>query len=255
MITIKSQHEIDIMRKAGEITAIVLEKLKETIAPGITTLELDRITEEIIKKYGATPSFKGYRSSLGAPDYPASICASVNDEVVHGIPGLRMLKGGDIISIDIGVYYNGYHADAARTFPVGNISGNAERLIKVTRESFYKGIEFAVRGKRIIDISTAIQNYVERHGYSVIRDYVGHGIGREMHEAPQVPNYRTRERGPRLEQGMTLAIEPMVNEGGYRVKLLDNKWTVVTEDGSLSAHYENTILITGNEPLILTKIS
>lgn len=252
MIIIKSKHEIDIMRKAGEITAIVLGKLEELISPGITTLELDRIAEETIKKNGGTPSFKGYKSSIGAPDYPTSICASVNDEVVHGIPGLRMLKDGDIISIDVGVCYNGYHADAARTFPVGSISENAARLIKITRESFYKGIEFAVEGNRINDISTAIQKYVEQHGYSVIRDYVGHGIGKEMHEAPQIPNYRTKERGPRLEQGITLAIEPMVNEGSYHVKLLDNKWTVVTKDGKLSAHYENTILVTENKPLILT---
>ncbi len=255
MITIKSENEIDIMRKAGEITAIALEKLKEVIAPGVTTLDLDRITEELIKKYGAKPSFKGYKSVLGAKDYPASICASVNDEVVHGIPGLRTLKDGDIISIDIGVYFNGYHADAARTFSVGNISENAKRLIEVTKQSFYEGIKNAVNGNRIIKISTAIQDYVESHGYSVIRDYVGHGIGREMHEAPQIPNYRTKERGPRLEQGMTIAVEPMVNEGSYRIRTLDNKWTVVTADGGLSAHYENTILITESEPLILTTIN
>ena len=255
MITIKSKNEIDIMRKAGEITAIALEKLKEAVAPGVTTLDLNRITEELIGKYGAKPSFKGYKSVLGAEDYPASICASINDEVVHGIPGLRMLKDGDIISIDIGVCYNGYHADAARTFSVGNIPENAEKLIKVTRESFYEGIKNAVKGNRIINISAAIQNYVERHRFNVVRDYIGHGIGREMHEAPQVPNYRTRERGPRLEQGMTIAVEPMVNEGSYHIRILDNNWTVVTEDGSLSAHYENTILITESTPLILTKIS
>ncbi|HHY24166.1 MAG TPA: type I methionyl aminopeptidase [Clostridiaceae bacterium] len=255
MITIKSENEINIMRKAGEITAIVLEKLKEVISPGVTTLELDRIAEELIEKYEAKPSFKGYKSVLGAEDYPASICTSINDEVVHGIPGLRMLKDGDIISIDIGVYFNGYHGDAARTFPVGNVSENAKRLIEVTKQSFYEGIKNAVIGNRINNISTAIQNYVERHGYSVIRDYVGHGIGRDMHEAPQIPNYRTRERGPRLEQGMTIAVEPMVNGGSYHIKILDNKWTVVTSDGSLSAHYENTILITEKEPLILTIIN
>ena len=254
MITIKSQHEIDIMKKAGEIAAIVLKEIEKAIAPGITTLELDRLAERIIRKYGAEPSFKGYKSAIGAPDYPASICASVNDEVVHGIPGLRKLKDGDIISIDVGVYYNGFHADAARTYPVGKITSNAERLIQVTKESFYKGIENAVAGKRIYDISAAIQDHVEKHSYSVIRDYVGHGIGRKMHEAPQIPNYRTREKGPRLERGMTLAIEPMVNEGNYRVKLLDNKWTVVTEDGSLSAHYENTVLVTDGSPVILTSL-
>lgn len=255
MITIKSEKEIDIMRKAGEITAIALEKLKEAIVPGVTTSELDRIAEELIKKYGAKPSFKGYKSVIGAQDYPASICASVNDEVIHGIPGLKVLKDGDIISIDMGVYFNGYHGDAARTFPVGNIPENAKRLIEVTRESFYEGIKNAVEGNRIFNISTAIQNYVEKHGYSVVRDYVGHGIGRDMHEPPQIPNYRERIRGPRLEQGMTLAVEPMVNEGSYRIRVLGNKWTVVTEDGSLSAHYENTILVMKGYPLILTKLS
>ncbi len=254
MISIKSKNEIEIMRKSGEILANALEKIKEAVKPGVTTLELDRIAEEYIRGNGAEPSFKGYGSPVpGAMDYPASICASVNDEVVHGIPGLRMLKKGDIISIDIGVYYKGYHSDAARTFPVGDISCEAKKLIDVTRESFYEGIKYAVGGKRVFDISAAIQDYVERNGYSVVRDYVGHGIGREMHEEPQIPNYRSRER-KRLEAGMTLAIEPMVNEGRYDVKLLDNKWTVVTADGSLSAHYENTIVVTGAEPVIITEL-
>lgn len=243
------------MRKAGELVAIAHEKIREAIKPGVTTLELDRIAEEFIRKNGAIPSFKGYRGLSGAIDYPASICTSVNNEVVHGIPGLRVLKSGDIISIDIGVCLNGYHSDAARTFPVGKISEEADRLIRVTTESFYEGIKHAVKGNRIIDISAAIQDYVEKHGYSVVREYVGHGIGREMHEPPQVPNYRTRERGPRLEPGMTLAIEPMVNQGKYHVKLLDNKWTVVTADGSLSAHYENTIAVTDGEPIIMTKLN
>ena len=254
MITIKSRTEIELMKKAGEITAAAHKLIEDAIRPGITTLELDRIAEEFIHKNRAVPSFKGYQGIPGAPDYPASTCISVNNEVVHGIPGLRTLKDGDIVSIDIGVYCNGFHADAARTHPVGNVAKEAIRLIEVTRQSFYEGICHAKEGNRIIDISAAIQDYVEKNGYSVVREYVGHGIGEEMHEQPQIPNYRTRERGPRLEQGMTLAIEPMVNEGRPGVRLLDNKWTVVTADGSLSAHYENTIAITGNEPEILTKL-
>ena len=255
MILIKSKKEIDLMKKSGEVVAIALEKIKEAVKPGATTLDLDIITEQIIKKYGGIPSFKGYKGLPGAIDYPASICSSINNEVVHGIPGLNVLKEGDIISIDIGVYLNGFHADAARTFPVGNISENASNLIAVTRESFYEGIKNAVTGKRIVDISANIQQYVEKNGYSVVREYVGHGVGKELHEYPQIPNYRTRERGPRLEPGMTLAIEPMVNAGGYAVRLLRNNWTVVTEDGSLSAHYENTVAITDEEPIILTKLS
>lgn len=254
MITIKSRTEIELMKKAGEITAIAHKLIEDAIRPGITTLELDRIAEEFILKNGAIPSFKGYQGIPGAPDYPASTCISVNNEVVHGIPGLRTLKDGDIVSIDIGVYCNGFHGDAARTHPVGNVSKEAMRLIEVTRQSFYEGIRHAGEGKRIIDISAAIQDYVEKNGYSIVREYVGHGIGEEMHELPQIPNYRTKERGPRLEKGMTLAIEPMVNKGRPGVKLLDNKWTVVTQDGSLSAHYENTIAITGSDPEILTKL-
>lgn len=253
MISIKSKSEIEKMKKSGEIVATAFEKLKEVIQPGITTGELDRIVEEHIRKSGAIPSFKGYKGIGGAIDYPASICASINHEVVHGIPGLRVLKNGDIISIDIGACMDGYHGDAARTFAVGEISQEARRLIEVTEKSFYEGIKHAIIGNRIVDISTAIQQVVESSGYSVVRDYVGHGIGKEMHEPPQIPNYRTRQRGPRLEEGMTLAVEPMVNEGEYMVKLLENRWTVVTVDGSLSAHYENTIAITNAKPLILTK--
>lgn len=256
MRMIKSRTEIEYMKKSGEIVAIVLNKLEEMIRPGITTLELDRIAEELIKKHGAEPSFKGYKSSFkDAIDYPGSICASVNNEVVHGIPSLKELKDGDIISIDIGAYLNGYHGDAARTFPVGKISDNAQKLIEVTRQSFYEGIKKAVTGNRIVDISADIQTYVETNGYSVVRDFVGHGIGRDMHEEPQIPNYCTKMRGPRLEPGMTLAIEPMVNEGTYHVRINKNKWTVTTLDGSLSAHYENTIAITDSEPIILTKLS
>lgn len=252
MIVIKSQHEIDIMRKSGEITNNALNKVQEVLAPGITTLELDRIVEEYIRSKGAIPSFKGVKGSTGAPDFPGSICASVNDEVVHGIPGQRVLKDGDIISIDCGVFYNGYHGDAARTFPVGNISEKAKEIIQVTKESFFEGIKYAIPGNRIVDISIAVQNHVEKNKFSIVREYVGHGIGQEMHESPQIPNYRTRERGARLQKGMTLAIEPMVNEGSYQVKILDNKWTVVTRDGGLSAHYENTIVITDGQPEILT---
>ena len=190
----------------------------------------------------------------GGIDFPGTICASVNNEVIHGIPGLRELKDGDIISIDMGASYGGFCGDAARTFPVGKASAEALRLIEVTRRSFYEGIKYAVRGNHIVDISKAVQKCAEENGYSVVREYVGHGIGREMWEPPQIPNYATRQRGPRLEPGMTIAVEPMVNEGVYSVKVLDNGWTVVTADGKLSAHYENTIAITEGEPMILTKL-
>lgn len=254
MITIKSKTEIELMRKSGEINAIAHKLVEEAVKPGISTIELDRMAEEFILEKGGVPSFKGYPGAPGVPDYPASTCISVNNEVVHGIPGLRVLKDGDIVSIDIGVFYCGFHSDAARTHPVGAVSEEAMKLIEVTRQSFFKGIKLAVEGKRIGDISAAIQDYVEMNGYSVVREYVGHGIGREMHEMPQIPNFRTKSRGPRLEQGMTLAIEPMVNQGRPEVKLPDNKWTVVTRDGSLSAHYENTVAVTDCEPLILTKL-
>lgn len=252
MITIKNKDELDIMKKAGEIVAIAHEKIRENVSPGVTTLELDRIAEEVIRKHNAIPSFKGYEGLPGAIDFPASICASVNEEIVHGIPGNRVLKDGDIISVDIGAYYNGYHGDAARTLAVGSISDDARKLIEVTKQSFFEGISKAIEGNRIIDIAGAVEDYATRHGYSVVRDYVGHGIGRDMHEDPAVPNYRTRFRGPRLQQGMTIAVEPMINIGTYKVRVLDNKWTVVTADGKLSAHYENTIAITSGEPMVLT---
>lgn len=254
MISIKSKHEIELMKKAGEIVGIVLNKLEEAVRPGITTKELDELAEKIIRSYGAIPSFKGVKGFAGAIDFPGSICASLNDEVVHGFPSLKELKDGDIISIDVGAQLNGFQGDAARTFAVGNVSEEAKRLIEVTKQSFFEGIKYAVAGNRIIDISGGVQDYVEKNGFSVVREFVGHGIGREMHEPPEVPNYRTRNRGPRLEEGMALAVEPMVNVGGYGIKMLSNKWTVVTQDGSLSAHYENTIAITENEPLILTLI-
>ena len=245
---IKSAREIESMRAAGKIVAETLEKIKEVIKPGITTKELDLIAEEHIRNNHGIPAFLGYNG------YPASICASVNEEVVHGIPSQRMLKDGDIVSIDIGAFYNGYCGDAARTFEVGNVSHKAKRLIKITEESFFMGIVMAVEGKRLQDISHAIQTYVESNGYSVVRALVGHGIGKNMHEEPQVPNYGVPGKGPRLTAGVTLAIEPMVNEGRFHVKTLSDGWTVITSDGSLSAHYENTIVITANEPEILTMV-
>lgn len=255
MISIKSRNEIEWMKKAGKVVAEAHELIRQAIRPGITTQELDRIAEDHIRKQGATPTFKGVPCGFsGGVDFPASICASVNNEVVHGIPGVRLLKDGDIISVDIGACLGGYHADAARTFPVGTVSAEAEKLIRITELSFFEGMRQAVAGNRIVDISRAVQAVVESNGYSVVRDYVGHGIGKELWEPPQIPNYVTRERGPRLEAGMTLAIEPMVNQGGYAVRLLENHWTVVTSDGSLSSHYENTIAVTDAEPIILTKL-
>lgn len=255
MISIKSRTELETMSKACEIVAVALRLIEEAVRPGITTKELDRIAEKYILSKNATPTFKGVGCAIsGGIDFPAAIFASVNDEVIHGIPGLRELKDGDIISIDIGACFGGFHGDAARTFPVGRVSGEALRLIKVTEQSFYEGIRNAVKGNRIVDISRGVQRYVEQNGYSVVRDYVGHGIGRELWEPPQIPNYVTRERGPRLEPGMTIAVEPMVNQGVYAVRPLENKWTVVTADGGLSAHYENTIAITDDEPVIMTKL-
>ncbi|MCG0276115.1 MAG: type I methionyl aminopeptidase [Thermosediminibacteraceae bacterium] len=246
MVILKSRREIEIMRKAGKVVALVLEELKKHIKPGVTTGELDRIAEEIILKNGALPAFKGYRG------YPATICTSVNEEVVHGIPGLRILQDGDIISVDVGAIVEGYFSDAARTYPVGSISEKAKELIEVTEKSFFEGLAFARVGYRLSDISHAIQTYVESRNYSVVRELGGHGIGRQMHEDPHVPNYGPPNKGPRLRPGMTLAIEPMVNAGGFEVYTLEDNWTVVTKDGSLSAHYENTIAITDGDPEILT---
>lgn len=246
MINIKSAKEIEIMRIAGKVVAETHEVLKEVIKPGITTKELDIIAEEYIRKCGALPAFKGYYG------FPASICTSINSQVVHGIPGNVVLKDGDIVGIDIGAIYEGYVGDAARTHGIGTISSDAQRLIKVTEESFFAGIECAREGYRLSDISHNIQKYVEAHGYSVVRDLVGHGIGKQMHEDPQIPNYGLAGRGPRLAAGMALAIEPMVNQGKYAVKTLSDGWTVLTADGSLSAHYENTIIITKDAPELLT---
>ncbi len=248
MIKLKNNHEIDLMRKAGRIVAETLLIVEDNIKPGITTAELNRIAEEFIIKSGAKPSFKGLYG------FPASLCISVNDEVVHGIPGEYILRDGDIVSIDCGACFNGFNGDAARTFPVGDISIDAEKLIEVTKNSFFEGIKFAQAGNRLTDISYEIQNYVEASGFSVVRDYVGHGIGRNVHEDPEVPNFGKPGRGPKLVEGMVLAIEPMVNAGNYKVKTLKNKWTVVTSDRSLSAHYENTVAILPDGPDILTLI-
>jgi methionyl aminopeptidase len=248
MINIKSNRELELMRAAGSIVAETHEKLKEVIKPGISTKELDTIAEEYIRKCGAIPAFKGYEG------FPASICTSINEQVVHGIPGTVILKEGDIIGIDIGAVYKDYYGDAARSYGIGIITDIAQKLIDVTKESFFKGIEYAVEGNRLSDIGFAIQKYVEQNGFSVVRDLVGHGIGKNMHEEPQVPNYGPKGKGPRLVAGMTVAIEPMVNEGRFHVKVLPDGWTVVTADGKLSAHYENTIAITKDAPEILTML-
>lgn len=246
-INIKTEKEIELMQESGRILALVLKELETYIKPGITTLDIDKKCYEIIRGYGCIPSFLNYNG------FPASICVSINDEVVHGIPDKNhILKEGDIVSLDCGVIYEGYHSDAARTVPVGEISEEARKLIEVTKQSFFEGIKYAKAGHHLHEISEAIQAYVESFGFSVVRDLVGHGIGRNLHEEPQVPNFKQRNRGPKLAPGMTLAIEPMVNAGRYDVYWADNDWTVLTDDGSLSAHYENTVLITENEPKILT---
>ncbi len=247
LITIKSQRELRYMRDAGRIVAGVLQELAKAIKPGVTTGELNRLAEDFILARGARPAFKGLYG------FPASICTSVNEQVVHGIPGPRELLNGDIVSIDVGVELNGYFGDGAATFPVGEISPEARKLLAVTEQSLYEGIRFARQGNRLSDISHAIQSYVEKHGFSVVRDYVGHGIGRSMHEEPQVPNFGRPGRGPRLRAGMTLAIEPMVNAGTHEVCVLEDNWTVVTRDARLSAHFEHTVAITDGEPEILTR--
>ena len=246
MIIIKSLQEIELMRQAGRIVADTLQELAGAIRPGITTIQLDTLARQYIQKSGARPAFLGYHG------FPATICTSLNEEVVHGIPGLRRLKAGDIISIDVGVFYKGYYGDAAATFPVGEVSPLAKRLLEVTRESLYKGIEKAYPGNRLYDISAAIQTYVESRGFSVVRSYVGHGIGSEMHEEPQVPNFGLPGKGPLLEAGMVLAIEPMVNAGTWEVETLSDDWTVVTKDRNLSAHFEHTVAIMQDGPDILT---
>ena len=248
MIILKNEHEIDLMRKAGRIVGETLLMLEEKVRPGITTAELDKLAEEFITKHGAKPSFKGLYG------FPASLCISVNEQVVHGIPGKFKLEEGDIVSVDCGVLLNGYHGDAARTFAVGEVTEQARKLIDVTEQSFFKGIEKAIVGNRLTDMSYEIQQYVESNGFSVVRDYVGHGIGKKVHEDPEVPNFGRPGRGPKLMSGMVLAIEPMVNIGKYHVKTLDDEWTVVTADSSLSAHYENTVAILPNGPEVLTLV-
>ena len=246
MIKIKSTHEIKLMQEAGQIAAAARAAAGALVAPGITTRELDNAARKVIEGFGAKPSFLGYNG------FPASICCSINHQVIHGFPGKYKLQEGDLVKIDVGANYMGYHGDCADTFAVGKITEEAQRLIEVTRQSFYEGIKLAREGQRVSDISHAVQEYVERNGFSVVRDYVGHGVGSELHEAPEVPNYGNPGRGARLVAGMTLAIEPMVNAGGYQVKTLRDGWTVETVDGSLSAHYENSILITKGDPIILT---
>lgn len=248
MIIIKNHDEIARMRKAGRIVGETLLLLEEEVKPGITTASLDKIAEEFITKHGAKPSFKGLYG------FPSSLCISVNEQVIHGFPGQYILKEGDIVSIDCGAFFGGFHGDAARTFAVGNISVCAQKLIDITRESFFEGIKFAREGNKLTDISNGIQSYVEAAGFSVVREFVGHGIGREIHEDPNVPNFGKSGKGPKLLEGMVLAIEPMVNAGTRKVRTLKDGWTVVTADSSLSAHYENTVAILSDGPEILTLI-
>ncbi|MGN0435840.1 MAG: type I methionyl aminopeptidase [Wujia sp.] len=247
-IILKSQREIELMREAGRILATTHEQIRRIIKPGISTYEIDKLGEEVIKSFGCIPSFKGYNG------YPASICVSVNDEVVHGIPSKsRILQEGDIVSLDAGVIYEGYHSDSARTYGVGKISEEAENLIQVTKESFFEALKVCRAGNHVNDISRAVYDYITARGYSAVRDLVGHGVGANLHEAPEIPNFTRVMKGPKLKPGMTIAIEPMINVGGYEVAWLDDDWTVVTVDGSLSAHYENTVLITEGEPEILSR--
>ena len=246
MITLKSAREIDLMRRAGKITAAARALAGEMVKPGVTTREIDKAVHHFIKSQGAEPSFLNYNG------YPASVCVSVNDEIIHGIPGSRVLREGDIVSIDVGAYIGGVHGDCAATYACGTISEEAQRLIDVTRQSFFEGIRFAREGCRVSDIGHAVQEYVESNGFSVVREYVGHGVGRQMHESPEVPNYGTPGHGPKLLRGMTLAVEPMVNAGTAAIRQMPDGWTVKTADGKYAAHYENSLLITDGEPELLT---
>ena len=248
MISLKNKEDLLLMRQAGKITAGALEIAREHVLPGESLVSIDTYIRKFIESHGAKPSFLGYGG------FPASACISVNEEVIHGIPSDRRLEEGDIVKVDVGAFYKGFHGDAARTFFCGKVSTEAETLERVTRQSFFEGIKFASTAHRLGDVSNAIQNYVEQNGFSVVRNYVGHGIGRNLHEDPEVPNFGRAGKGTRLYEGMTLAIEPMVNAGTYDVKVLDNDWTVVTVDGRLSAHYENTVAITENGVEILTLI-
>lgn len=246
-VTIKSEKEIELMRESCRLLSIVHEEMGKALKPGMSTYDIDKLGEDMIRSFGCIPNFKNYHG------YPASVCVSVNDEVVHGIPSKkRILQEGDIVSLDAGLIYKGYHSDAARTYGIGRISPEAQQLIDVTKQCFFEGIKFAKAGCHLHEISAAIDAYATKFGYGVVRDLVGHGIGRELHEDPQIPNFTQKRRGIKLQKGMTLAIEPMINAGTFEVAWLDDDWTVVTEDGSLSAHYENTVLITDGEPEILT---
>ncbi len=246
MITIKSERDLVSMRRAGQIAGTALAMAGEAVRPGITTAELDRIVRKYIESQGATPSFLGYGG------FPASACISINEEVIHGIPSSRKVLSGDIVSIDVGAYFEGFHGDTANTFCAGEVSSDARRLIEVTKESFRKGVEFAREGFRVSDISHAVQQHAEANGFSVVRAYTGHGVGAELHEQPDVPNFGQPGRGPRLLRGMTIAVEPMVNQGTHEIKVLGDKWTVVTADGKLAAHYEHSLLITDGEAELLT---
>ena len=246
MITLKSAHEIELMRRAGEITAAARAVARDMVRPGVTTAQIDKAVYEFIRSQGATPSFLHYNG------YPASVCVSVNDEIIHGIPGKRVLQEGDVVSVDVGAYIGGVHGDCAGTYPCGKVSDENMDLIRVTQQSFFEGLKFAREGYRISDIGHAVQEYVERHGYSIVREYVGHGIGHNMHESPEIPNYGKPGHGPRLLRGMTIAVEPMVNAGSAAIINMSDGWTVKTADGRNAAHYENTILITDGEPQILT---
>lgn len=247
-IILKSPEEIQTMRRAGAVVAEVLEVLGTNVRPGVTTLDLEKIAEEETKKRKAAPAFKGYRG------YPFCLCTSVNNEVVHGMPSKKVLNEGDIVSIDFGSLVDGFYGDAAVTVPVGKVSEEAARLVRVTEESLWKAVGAAREGNRLLDISSAVQSHVEPQGFSVVREFVGHGIGRELHEPPQVPNFGVPGRGVKLKAGMVLAIEPMINLGGWAVKVLSDGWTAVTADGKLSAHFEHTVAITADGPLVLTKI-
>ena len=252
MIALKSAREIEIMRRANVIVAEVLQELKQRVAPGVTTLDLDAIAEELTLKKNAIPAFKGY--NVAGRVYPRCLCASVNEEIVHGIPSNRALREGDIIGLDYGVIYEGYYGDSAITVGVGRVSDEARRLMEVTRQALYKGIEQLYDGRRLGDLGHAVQRCAESAGYSVVRAFVGHGIGRKLHEEPPVPNYGEPDRGIRLREGMVLAIEPMVNLGGYEVEIKEDGWTAVTKDGSLAAHFEHSVAITKNGPIILSQL-
>jgi len=254
MISIKSKREIELMKEACKITAQTYDYIEKIIKPGMTTLELDNLAEKFIKEHGGVPAQKGYPSGVrGVPDFPGTLCVSINDEVIHGIPSKDIvIKDGDVVSVDLVVLKNGYNGDAARTFLVGNVSNEARELVEVTKQSFFEAIKFAKAGNRVGDISNAVESYVKQFGFSVVKEFQGHGIGKEMHEEPGIPNYGKPGRGPRLEAGMTIAVEPMVIAGKPDIWELEDGWTIATQDGSLAAHYENTILITENEPKILT---